>query len=200
MSEPQSPKGALARPGSGWQGDEHRLQVSAAAEVGLEPAQVAVDLYREGFRGGLVLEDPVDGAIVVHGRTVLQGPQLTAAIRGAMAHLHLPAGVFTVRLQDGEFEVRVASRAVELGGFSLAATRQALFAFVVGGLVGLLFLQTSSALALLAFSFGLLGGSFVLRRGLRQGRELLAARLVEEVARLAHREQLILPPARGRDG
>ena len=192
--------GPLARAGEAWRGDEHRLQVAAAAEAGLEARDVAVELYRQGFARGLVVEDPLDRAIVVRGRTVLRAEQLTAALRGALGHLHLPPGSFAVKAQDGDFEVRVAARAVEHGGTTMAATRQALLAFVLGGLVGLLFLKSQGALALIAFSFGLLGGSFILRRGLRQGRALLAARVVDEIARLAAAEQLILPPASARDG
>ena len=30
-----------------WSGDEHRLQVVAAREAGLSPAEVALDLYTE---------------------------------------------------------------------------------------------------------------------------------------------------------
>ncbi|MBK8261512.1 MAG: hypothetical protein IPK80_09240 [Nannocystis sp.] len=182
-----------------WRGDEHRLQTQAAAEAGIEPAGVALALYRRGFASALTARDPVDGGLVLRGRTVLRRDQLQAAIIGAFAHLGLTRGV-VIRVDDGDFEVRVAAQAIEGSAPAIDATRRALLAFVASGLVGLLFLRTSSALALLAFSFGLLGGAWVLRSGLHRARELIGGRLVDELARLAHQEQLILPPARPRDG
>lgn len=180
-----------------WRGDEHRLQTQAAAEAGLEPANAALALFRQGFARGLTVRDPVDGAIVLRGRTVLRRDQLHAAVVDAFGHLGLGRGV-AVRVHDGEFELRVAAAAIEGSAPALDVTRRALLAFVVGGLVGLFFLRSSSALALLAFSFGLLGGAYTLRSGLHRARAAIAGRLVDELARLAHHQQLILPAAGAR--
>jgi len=192
------PEGPLPITAGEWRGDEHRIQTQAAAEAGIEPAGVALALYRRGFASALTVRDPVDGGLVVRGRTVLRRDQLKAAVLDAFTNLGLVGGV-AIRLHDGDFELRVPAKAIEGSAYALDTTRRALVAFVVGGLVGLFFLRTSSALALLAFSFGLLGGAWVLRSGLGRARELVASRLLDELARLAHHEQLILPPASPRD-
>ncbi|MCA9637179.1 MAG: hypothetical protein KC420_14225 [Myxococcales bacterium] len=198
----ETPETRLARGPSEepWRGDEHRLQVSAAAEAGLAHKDVSLDLYRQGFRRGLRVRDPLDAALVLRGRTVLREEQLAPAIRRIFTHLHLGASTYSLRVDDGEFEVRIAASAADGGSASLEAMRRALLVFVVGGLGGLLLLKSSSAFALLLWSAGLLAGAAILRRGVAEGRTRLAARLVDELAQLAEREQLILPPAGGEGG
>jgi hypothetical protein len=186
---------ALVRRSEGWRGDEHRLQVSAADEAGLQAKEVGLELYRKGFVGGLEVRDPLDHAIVVRGRTVLRENQLGPKLRRIFTHLGVPGDAFSVRVDDGEFELRVPARVADAAGSSLDAMRRALFVFIFCGLGGLLFLKSFPAIALLGWSAGLLYGASILRRGLKQGRIRLAAHVVDELAKLAHSEQLILPPA-----
>jgi len=179
---------------SGWRGDEHKLQIQAADEAGLPADEVSLALYRKGFIGGLGIRDPLDHAMVLRGRTVLREQQLKPAIRRIFAHLHLGANNFTVRVDDGEFELRIPDAVAQGGGSATEAMRRALLVFVVCGLSGLFFLSSAPPVALLFLGVGLLAGSTLLRRGLKNGRIQLAARLVDELAKLAQREQLILPP------
>ena len=57
----------VRRPGASvkrWRGDDHKLQLEAAAEAGLTRAQqrqTELDLYTEGFAGGITLDDALDG-------------------------------------------------------------------------------------------------------------------------------------------
>ena len=178
-----------------WRGDEHRLQVLAADEAGLEGDDVSLALYRKGFIAGLSVRDPLDHAMVFRGRTILREEQLRPPLRRIFTHLHLGANNFSVRVDDGEFELRVADAAAHAGGSATEAMRRALLVFVVCGLAGLFFLNSAGGVALLFWGVGLLAGSTLVRRGLKDGRVQLAARLVDELAKLAQREQLILPPA-----
>ncbi len=180
---------------AGWRGDEHRLQVSAADEAGLATDEVSLELYRKGFIGGLQIRDPLDHALVLRGRTVLGETQLKPALRRIFTHLSLGARNFSLRVDDGEFELRVADQVARSGGSATEAMRRTLLVFVVSGFVGLLFLKSASFISLLIWSAGLLGGASLLRRGVKDGRIQLAARLVDELAKLAEREQLILPPS-----
>lgn len=189
--------GVLAPRGDeGWRGDDHALQVAAAEEVGLTRGEVALDLYRRGFARGLRARDPLDGALVLRGRTVLTGDQLLAAMKKIFRHLHLAADGLRVRVHDGVFEVRIAESVANNTSALVDAMRRALLAFVGGGIAGLLLYSTAASFALVAFSLGLLVGAWILRRGLADGRVAFAVRMVEELALLADREQLILPPAK----
>ena len=180
---------------TGWRGDEHRLQVSAADEAGLATDQVSLELYRKGFIGGLQISDPLDRAMVLRGRTVLDEKQLKPAIRRIFTHLSLGARNFSLRVDNGEFELRIADQVAHGSGDATQAMRRTLLVFAISGLIGLFFLKIASFVSLLVWSAGLLGGASLLRRGIKDGRVRLAARLVDELAKLAEREQLILPPS-----
>lgn len=186
----------VGRGDDGWRGDEHALQVAAGEEAGLTRDAVALDLYRRGFAHGLTARDPVDGALVLRGRTVLTDAQLLAAMKKIFRHLHLAIDGLRVRVHDGAFEVRIAESVASNTSALVDAMRRALLAFVGGGLAGLLLYSTAASFALVAFSVGLLIGAWILRRGLADGRVAFAVRMVEELALLADREQLILPPAK----
>ncbi|MEZ4384838.1 MAG: hypothetical protein R3A79_26140 [Nannocystaceae bacterium] len=186
--------GALARRGDGWRGDEHRLQVSAADEAGLEAKDVGLELYRQGFTHGLVIRDPLDHAIVLRGRTILAEAQLRPKIRRILGHLQIPGEAYSVRVDDGDFELRISARVADAAGSSIDSMYRGLAVFLVSGLAGLFFLNSTPALTLLSWSVGLLYGASVLRRGIKQGRIRVAAHVVSELAKLAHSEQLILPP------
>lgn len=178
----------------GWRGDEHNLQLSAAEEAGMAADELSLDLFRKGFIGGLAIRDPLDHAMVLRGRTVLDEAQLKPSLRRVFTHLHLGANNFSVKVVDGEFELRVADEVAQGAGSATDAMRRALFVFVVSGLAGLFFFKTAGAASLLFWGVGLIVGSTIVRRGIAQGRVQLAARLVDELALLAHHEQLILPP------
>ena len=178
-----------------WRGDDHNLELGAAEEAGLSADEVSLDLFRKGFIGGLAIRDPLDHAMVLRGRTVLDEAQLKPSLRRIFAHLRLGANNFSVKVDDGEFELRVADEVAQGAGSATDAMRQALLVFVVSALAGLFFFKTAGAVSLLFWGGGLLIGSTIVRRGIKKGRIQLAARLVEELALLAHHEQLILPPS-----
>jgi hypothetical protein len=48
-----------------WRGDEHKLQVESAKEAGLPANEVELELFTEGFKAGMTLDDPADKAIVL---------------------------------------------------------------------------------------------------------------------------------------
>lgn len=191
------PKDMVKQTGAPWRGDEHALQVQAAKEVGLPAGQVAIDLYTEGFRGGLVEKDAADGAIVVRGRTVLKAEELVQAMRPMLRFLRLGPDAVRVRVVEGEFELRVAGQAAEAGEAVQGAARTVLMIWVASALGGFALLGVFRVGALLVWGIGLLVGAAALRRGLVSGRTMLAARLCVGLGILAHEEQLILPPARG---
>ncbi len=199
MSEDET-KGPLVRTTSAstpWRGDEHKLQVMAAQEAGLAPTQVAVDLYTEGFKAGLVERDAVDGAIVFHGRTVLKAEELERSLRPMLRFLRIGPDAVRTRVFDGQFELRVAAGAAEVGAPVQSATRTVLLMWMAGGLLGWWMLAVSRVATFLVWGLSLLVGAYSLRRGLVSGRTMLAARLAVGLAMLAHEEQLILPPADG---
>jgi len=185
---------------AGWRGDEHNLQLGAAAEAGLAADEISLDLFRQGFIGGLTIRDPLDHAMVLRGRTILDESQLKPSLRRIFAHLHLGANNFSVKVDDGEFELRIADEVAQGAGSATDAMRRALLVFVISGLAGLFFFKTAGAASLLFWGVGLLVGSSIVRRGITKGRVQLAARLVDELALLAHHEQLILPPTAASTG
>lgn len=196
MADDTDDRGALTPRDEGWRGDDHALRVAAAEEVGLTRGDVAVDLYRRGFTHGLTAKDPVDGALVLRGRTVLNDDQLLAAMKKIFRHLHLAIDGLRVRVHDGEFEVRIASAVADDASAALAnAMRRALVIWIVAAIAGGLAYSIAPALALLVFGPGLLLGGFILRRGIEEGRVAFTLKMVDELALLADREQLILPPA-----
>jgi hypothetical protein len=199
MSDQDEDKpGALAR--TGWRGDEHRLQVMAAQEAGLPSGQVAVDLYTEGFKHGIIERDPADGAIVLRGRTLLKSEELERSLRPMFQFLRIAADAVRTRVHDGQFEVRVAAQVAEASAPVQGAARSVLFMWLAGGLLGWWMLSVSRVTTFLVWGITLMLGAWSLRRGLVSGRTMLAARMAVGLALLAHEEQLILPPGGGSSG
>lgn len=198
---PATPEGAIAT--RGWRGDEHKLQLEAAREVGLERDDVEVDLYTQGFRDGITLEDPYDNAIVLRGRTVLRGRELHDSLKPLLRYVGVSYDAVKVQVHDGLFEIRVASRAAAASGAALENAKVALKLWLGFGLLGLSMLLWSPFLAqpgaAVFWGVGLMLGGWQLRKGIAGGRSMLAARLAIGLAMMAKEEQLILPLA-GEDG
>lgn len=197
----QAPKQLASLDGEAWRGDEHELRINAAREAGLESEEVdevELELYTEGFKAGLILDDPDDHNIVLRGRTVLREQQLTKALRPVLRLLSLTIEQFSLRVRDGEFELRVKPNAAEAATPALDAAKSVLKLWLFVGLAGLLiWTQLEIAwLTMLVWGGGLLAGGYMLRRGSVSGRALLGARLTVALAMYAQQEQLILPPSR----
>jgi hypothetical protein len=187
--------------GEAWRGDEHELRVNAAREAGLayeEINEVELDLFTEGFKAGLTLDDPNDHNIVLRGRTVLREKQLNQALRPILRVLSVTIEQFSLRVRDGEFELRVLPNAAEAATPALDSAKTVLKLWVAVGLIGLaIWTQLEIAwLTMLLWGGGLIGGGVLLRRGAVSGRALLGARLTLALAMYAQQEQLILPPSR----
>jgi hypothetical protein len=199
MPDDSSASRALARrPGAAprpWRGDDHKLQLEAAAEAGLPRSQTELELYTEGFAGGLTLEDPLDGAIVARGRTVLREAELRKSLRPALQYLGLAADAIALRVHDGSFELRVARHAAEAARPALESGKAALRTWVGVGLVGIACYQlVAPAVAGILWGIGLMVGGWQLRRGMASGRALLAGRLALGLGMVAQSEKIILPP------
>lgn len=180
---------------NGWRGDEHKLQVAAADEAGLDKNSAELDLYTEAFKATMVVEDPDDKAIVLRGRTVLDAKQLSRSLRPTLRFLKVSEDLVGLRVHDGTFELRVAAKAAESAAPTLDSAKVALRVMLGFGLVGLMLTQVSQAAAAIAWGGGLLLAGWVLRSGLVSGRAMLAARLAVSLAMLAQAEQLVLPLA-----
>lgn len=192
--------GPLVRTGEGWRGDEHKLQVQAAEEAGLQASQVALDLYTEGFKAGLQERDPADGSIVLRGRTVLKAEELERSLRPMLRFLRIGPEAARARVFDGKFELRIAAHAAEASAAVQGAARSVILMWMAGGLLGWWMLSMSRVMTFMVWGVTLLLGAWSLRRGLVSGRTMLAARLAVALGMLAHEQQLILPPAEGRGG
>lgn len=180
-----------ARP---WRGDEHKLQVAAATEAGLDPVQRELDLYTEGFKQGMTLQDELDNALVFRGRTVLKEKQLSKSLSPMLRFLKLQRDHLALRVHDGKFELRISSAAADAARPALDSAKVTLMVWIGAGLVGWLISQYSQPLTAIIWGLGLIAGGYVLRQGLISGRALLAARISLGLAMLAQEEQLILPP------
>ncbi|PRP94168.1 hypothetical protein ENSA5_41230 [Enhygromyxa salina] len=203
--ESEPPTKALAKLGEGqaWRGDEHELRLAAAREAGLETEElneVELDLFTEGFKAGMVLDDPDDRAIVLRGRTVLRENQMGKALRPTFKFLGVPNDQVALRIFDGEFELRVSQNVAEAAKPALDSARLVLKLWIGLGLVGMLawYWFSLAWLAALLWGGALVGGGYVLRQGAVSGRALLGARLTVALAMLAQQEKLILPPSRQR--
>jgi hypothetical protein len=196
--QPPASRALVRRPGAAakpWRGDEHKLQLEAAIEAGLPRSQAELDLYTEGFAGGITIEDPFDGAIVARGRTVLREAELRRSLRPALQYLGLAADTVSLRVHDGCFELRVARHAAEAARPALESGKAALRIWLGAGLLGLLcYSLVAPAAAGLLWGVGLLMGGLQLRRGMASGRAMLAGRLALGLGMLAQQEQVILPP------
>lgn len=202
VSAPSAPSGG-GKQGSKvvpWRGDEHQLQVAAAAEAGLEKSRTEVDLYTRGFTAGMTVEDPYDGSIVARGRTVLADKELLQTLRPTLHYLGVGRDAVKVRVHDGEFELRVDRRAADASSPALDSAKLALQLWIGFGLLGLAgYWFIGSSVAAVLWGVGLLLGGWQVRRGLASGRAMLSARLALALGMLAKEQQLILPPARGED-
>lgn len=179
-----------------WSGDEHRIRVSAAKEAGLDVAAVESDSFTEGFKAGVVLQDPYDGALVARGRTVLKEKELFRSLRPALQYLGVRKDDYKVKVSGNKFELRVAKQVAEQTAPVLDASKVALMVFIGFAAVGFgSYLYVSTALAGVLWGAGLLFGGWQLRRGVVSGRAMLGARLSMALGMLAQEEKLILPPA-----
>lgn len=203
MGKPEPHTKALAKldEGSLWRGDEHELRLAAAREAGLpaeDIADVELDLFTEGFKAGMVLDDPADHAIVLRGRTILREKQMSKALTPTLRFLTIPRDQVALRIHDGEFELRVARTVAEAAKPTLDSAKITLKLWLGAGLIGMLAwnLYGLAWVATIVWGLALVVGGYVLRQGTVSGRSMLAARLTVALAMLAKEEQLILPPAR----
>jgi hypothetical protein len=184
-----------------WRGDEHELRLAAAREAGLgadELGDVELELFTEGFKAGMVLDDPDDRAIVLRGRTILRDKQMSKALGPTLRFLGVSIDQVALRIHDGEFELRIGRAAAEAAKPALDSAKVTLKLWLGVGLLGFLAWNMFSLgwLASILWGGGLIVGAYVLRQGTVSGRSLLAARLAVALAMLAREEKLILPPAR----
>ncbi|MEM9456838.1 MAG: hypothetical protein AAGF11_21855 [Myxococcota bacterium] len=185
-------QGAAAQP---WRGDEHLLEVEAAVEAGLSRGEVELDLYTRGFSSGMTVEDPLDGAIVARGRTVLKEQELGRCLRPALQYLGVGMDAVKLRVHDGSFELRVAKHTAEASTPALESGKDALKVFVGFGLLGFAAYQIiMPAVGGVIWGIALLLGGWLLRQGMASGRMMLAGRLAMGLGMLAQEEKIILPP------
>lgn len=192
QNKPKGGAGALVP----WRGDEHRLALESATEVGLDVSNTSVESFTRGFTAGMVIEDPYDGAIVARGRTVLAQRELAKTLRPILTYLGVARDAVRLAVHDGSFELRLSKDAADASKPALDSAKLALQVWVGFGLLGLGLLQFApQAVASVVWGLGLLLGAWQLRRGLASGRAMLGARLAMALGMLAHEEQLILPPS-----
>ncbi len=177
-----------------WRGDDHLARVDAAGEVGLDKKEEELESFTEGFKAGMTLEDQSDRSIVLRGRTVLRQRQLERSLNPTRRFLKIPEEDFRILVHDGEFELRVSGKYAEDAMPALDSARAALQVWIGGGLIGLILMQYSNALAAIAWGVALIIGGFTMRSGLVNGRSLLGARLALALAMLAQEEGMVLPP------
>lgn len=184
--------GTATRP---WRGDDHVLEVEAAVEAGLPRGDVELDLYTRGFSSGMTIEDPLDGAIVARGRTVLKEKELGRSLRPALAYLGVGMDAVKIRVHDGSFELRVAKQTAESSTPALESGKDALKVFVGFGLLGFAAYQIiMPAVGGIIWGIALLLGGWLLRQGMASGRMMLAGRIALGLGMLAQEEKIILPP------
>ncbi len=193
---------ALVEPGATspvpWRGDEHKLRLEAAAELGLPEGDAALDSFTQGFSAGITVEDPLDGAIVARGRTPLETGELAKSLRPALRYLGIATDQFGLVVHDGRFELRVAKRAAEATKPMRDAAKLTLQVWIGFALLGFAAGRFMPAFVSAIFwGVGLLLGAWQLRRGLASGRAMLAARIALALGMLAQAEQLVLPPEGG---
>lgn len=199
MASSDDSPGALARRETDaavpWRGDDHQLQVEAAAEAGLPTADVELDLYTKGFSSGMTVEDSFDGAIVARGRTVLSEKQLRKSLRPMLRYLGATADVVKLRVHDGDFELRLAKHAAEASQPALQTAKVTLGLWVLFAVLGYAAYQLFTPMvAAFVWGGGLMLGGWMMRRGMASGRAMLASRLAMGLGMLAQEEKIILPP------
>lgn len=180
-----------------WSGNEHQLQLAAAQEAGLSREQTALALYQQGFASGLTLQDPLDGSIVLRGRTVLQAEQLKRELAAYFHFYHISPHAVRILVSDGNFELRMAPQMIYTSAVMRWAGFKTMAVWTTIAIMGWLFSSTivGSWLSPLLWLLGGLMGAWILGRGIQQARPLLANQLTTSLARCAHHQQLILPPA-----
>lgn len=179
-----------------WSGDEHQIRSSAAKEAGLDAPSVEADFFTDGFKAGIVMQDPLDGAIVARGRTVLKETELFASLIPALHYLGVRKDDYKVKVTGGRFELRVSKQVAEQSSPVLESAKLALQIFVGFGILGFAAYQWMPQwVAGIIWGIALLVGGWQLKQGLVTGRALLGARLAVALGILAQEEQLILPPA-----
>jgi hypothetical protein len=181
--------------GAPWSGDDHKLAVAAAKEAGLDTVELEVESYTEGFKTGLVLDDPADHAIVLRGRTILREKQLLSQLRPTFKFLRLSKDMIGLRIHDGNFELRIARSAADQAAPATDSSKLALLVWIAAGVLGYALGQLFAPASAVIWGLGLLAGAYILRSGLVNGRSLLAARLLTSLAMMAQEEQLVLPPS-----
>lgn len=180
---------------AGWNGDDHKVELAAADEVGLATHDAAVESFTRGFSAGITVEDEYDGAVVARGRTVLRDKQLIKTLLPALQYLGVERDAWQVKVDDGRFELRIAKRAAEASSPVSGAARLTLQVWIGFGLLGIAGYQLIAPwLGGLVWAVGLLLGGIQLRRGLATGRAMLSARLAMGLATIAQAEGLVLPP------
>jgi len=187
---------SVTRDEDAWTGDGHSLRLEAGDEVGLSRHEVALDSFQEGFSHGA---EPFgeDAALVMHGRTILSREQFRVETCELLESIGIPQRGVVVRVDDGEFELRISRWTVAMVGATRPLGRGG------GGSVGVVAGLAAAGLALgfSGLSFGvpvamlaLAGAGGVWLTYLTKARRLIAERLVEGLGRIARRDGVILPP------
>lgn len=177
-----------------WSSDEHKLAVESAKEAGLDARDAAIESFVKGFRAGLTLNDPVDSAIVLRGRTVLREKELLSLLEPTFRFLRLDDDAARVLVQDGTFELRIRGGVAEMANATWDSTKVAAQLQLSVIVLGLIALQWSFPFALGAWGIGTALTFYVWRSGAVDGRSLLAARLTLALALAAKEEGVVLPP------
>lgn len=181
-----------------WRGDEHKLQLEAAAEAGVPVDEAAVDLYTKGFSAGITVDDPADRAIVARGRTVLDANELRRSLRPALRFLGIQPELVDVAVIDGRFVMRIHKKATEGTKPLYEAGKLTLQLWIGFGMLGLAAMRfMPQFVTAILWGIGLMLGGWQLRRGMATGRAMLAARMAIALALMAQQEQLVLPPEGG---
>lgn len=178
-----------------WRGDEHQLQVQAAADAGLAIDEVALDLYTKGFSAGITIDDPLDGALVARGRTLLAASELRATLRPVLRYLGVAPELVDVEVVDGRFVMRIHKKATEGTKPVYEAGKLTLQIWFGFGLLGFAAGRFMPAFVSAIFwGIGLMLGAWQLRRGLATGRAMLGARVAIALGMVAQTDKLVLPP------
>jgi hypothetical protein len=190
--ERELPAAAASPP---WRGDEHQLQVQAAGDAGLPTDEVALDLYTKGFSAGITIDDPLDGALVARGRTLLAAAELRATLRPVLRYLGVAPELVDVEVVDGRFVMRIHKKATEGTKPAYEAGKLTLQIWIGFGLLGIAAMRfLPSFFSAIFWGIGLMLGAWQLRRGLASGRAMLGARVAIALGMVAQTDQLVLPP------
>lgn len=184
----------LALP-EGWRGNDHLDMVGAAEQAGLPAKQTELDLFTKAFAASSVLDDPEDHAIVMRGRTTLTDKELLKCLYPTLRFLRLRKDDVVARVYDGNFELRVSSKAAQTAPSNIGHAKVALQIMLGSGLLGWACMEFGQWVTAIIWGIGLLTAGWILRRGLVSGRAIMGARLASSLAILAQEEGLILPEA-----